>query len=82
MLLHKENASASVSVTHLIILRETHVRLNFLSSNMSYSTGCLVGWDFRVTGLLLDLQAGCSKMPVFCASGIAGQKTERWERHK
>lgn len=38
VLIHNVNASASVFVAHLILLRETYVRLNFLPNNMSYKT--------------------------------------------
>jgi hypothetical protein len=46
------------------------------------SPGWLVGWDFRVTGLLLDLQVGYIKMPCFLCEWDSRSMTERWERHE
>jgi hypothetical protein len=43
--------------------------------------GWLVCGDFRITGLLLGLQADYTKTPSFLNELNSRTKSERWERH-
>ena len=79
ILLHNENAFGSIPLAHLTTLKEKYSATKFVLEKISYHEhNWIICVDLKMTGFLLELQYGYTKLSYFLCLWYSRARAQHW----